>query len=99
MVEDYVAVLGTEEAMDAALNYYRATDPRSTGPVPPVTVPTLFVWGADDAYLGSDGAALTEQYVDAPYRFEPLEGVGHWIPEDAADQLNAFLLEHLADHG
>ena len=42
--------------------------------------------------------ALTEQYVDAPYRFEPLEGVGHWIPELAADRFTPLLLEHLQAH-
>jgi hypothetical protein len=31
-----------------------------------------------------------------PFRYEVLEGVDHWIPELAADQLNGFLLEHLS---
>ena len=35
-------------------------------------------------------------WVDGPYRFEVLEGVSHWIPEEAADRLNALLVEHLA---
>jgi hypothetical protein len=33
-----------------------------------------------------------------PFRYEVLEGVDHWIPELAADQLNGLLLEHLAAH-
>ena len=32
----------------------------------------------------------------ARHRFEVIEGVSHWIPEEAADQLNALLREHFA---
>ena len=34
----------------------------------------------------------------ATYRFEVLEGVGHWIPELAADRFTPLLLAHLAAH-
>ena len=33
-----------------------------------------------------------------PYRFEVLEGVGHWIPELAAARFTALLLDHLHSH-
>jgi hypothetical protein len=36
--------------------------------------------------------------VSGPYRFEVLEGVGHWIPELAADRFTPLLLEHLQAH-
>ena len=34
----------------------------------------------------------------ADYRHVPqvLEGVSHWIPEEAADELNRLLLDHLS---
>ncbi|MBV8980417.1 MAG: alpha/beta hydrolase, partial [Acidimicrobiia bacterium] len=35
-------------------------------------------------------------FVDGPYRFEILEGISHWIPEQAADELNRLLLEHIS---
>jgi hypothetical protein len=38
---------------------------------------------------------LTAQYVAAPYQFEVLEDVNHWVPELAADKVNALLLDHL----
>jgi hypothetical protein len=37
----------------------------------------------------------TADWVTGPYRFEVLEGVTHWIPEQAADRLGALLVEHL----
>ena len=32
------------------------------------------------------------------YRFVVLEGIGHWIPETAAERFNEELLAHLAAH-
>jgi len=94
-VEPFVEVLLQPSAMQAALNWYRAaslTDAESLGPI---GMPTLFVWSTDDAALGPDAARWTEEYVAGPYRFEVLEGIGHWIAETAPDRLNALLLEHL----
>ena len=94
-VEPFVEVLLQPGAMQAALNWYRAaslTDAESLGPI---GMPTLFVWSTDDAALGPDAARWTEEYVAGPYRFEVLEGIGHWIAETAPDRLNALLLEHL----
>ena len=59
-------------------------------------MPTLFVWSDQDPAIGPEGAYATERYVTGPYRFVVLEGVGHWIPEMAADRFSAELLSHLA---
>ena len=40
-------------------------------------------------------AEATAKYVTGPYRFEVLQGVSHWVPEHAPDDLNRLLLEHL----
>ena len=44
----------------------------------------------------SAGADLTERYVDGPYRLVVLEGVSHWIPEQAPEQLAAAILDRVA---
>lgn len=44
-------------------------------------MPTTFLWSSGDVALSRRGAELTRRYVDAPYRFEVLEGVSHWLPE------------------
>ena len=36
-------------------------------------------------------------HVEAPWRYEMIEGASHWIPLDAPDRLNALLLDWL--HG
>jgi pimeloyl-ACP methyl ester carboxylesterase len=93
---EYLAALGTPEALGAALNWYRAVDLGSAEGHEPITTATLFVWSTDDPALGREGAELTAEYVEGPYRFEVLEGVNHWIPEMAPDQLNRLLVDHLA---
>ncbi len=95
-VDEYVRVLDGHDAITAALNWYRALDFGSLGGIGPVEVPTLFVWSTDDPALGPEAAEATAAYVRGPYRFVALAGVGHWVPEDAADDLNVELLAHLA---
>lgn len=94
--DEYVRALRERAAMTGALNWYRAADPGAADGMGPVTAPTLFVWSDQDPALGREGAEATAAEVDGPYRFEVLDGVGHWIPEEAPDRLNGLLLEHLA---
>jgi pimeloyl-ACP methyl ester carboxylesterase len=97
-VEYYLTRLRAPGALTAALNWYRATRPEDVAAAA-ITVPTLYVWGGEDAGVGPTAAANTEAWVSAPYRFEVLTGVSHWVPETAADRLSELLLEHLARHG
>jgi pimeloyl-ACP methyl ester carboxylesterase len=99
-VQPYVDVLTQPGAMQAALNWYRAGfvggGEGERPPSGPCKVPTMFIWSTEDGALGPEGARWTEHYVEAPYRFEVIEGVGHWIAESVPDRVNALLLEHLA---
>ncbi len=95
-VEQYVRAFADPEAVTAALNWYRAIDLGMVMGLGPITTPTLYVWSTDDVALGREGAEATATHVAGPYRFEVLEGVSHWVPEEAADELNRLLVEHLA---
>jgi pimeloyl-ACP methyl ester carboxylesterase len=94
--DPYLAALGTRPALTGALNWYRAVELTDADDMGPVTAPTLYVWSDQDPALGREPAEATAAEVDGPYRFEVLEGVGHWIPEQAPDRLNEVLLDHLA---
>ena len=105
-IDSYVAFF-SGPALTGGLNWYRANlgarpaaGSTPAGPRAPrkVSVPTLYVWSDGDTALCRDGAVLTKDYVSGPYRFEVLEGVNHWVPELAAERLNALLLEHLSAH-
>ena len=98
-VDDYLEVLGSEAALGAALNWYRANivERRFVGtPLGPVTVPTMFVWSDQDSAVCQEGADDTASFVRGPYRYEVLPGVDHWIPERASKQTAAWMLEQLA---
>jgi pimeloyl-ACP methyl ester carboxylesterase len=82
-------------ALAAWLRWYAAQRLEDVGDTPAVTVPTLFVWSDGDLALGRAAALGTQDWVSARYRFEVLEGVSHWIPEEAADAVAPLILEHL----
>lgn len=98
-IEEYLGQLGSEAALGAALNWYRANIENrrfTTGPFGSVTVPTMYVWSDGDAAVCQEGADTTGDFVSGPYRYEVISGIGHWIPELAADTVSELLLEHLA---
>jgi pimeloyl-ACP methyl ester carboxylesterase len=94
-VGERVRAMSQPGALTAALNWYRAVDVALLGGVGRIQVPTLFVWSTGDEALGREGAEATAGYVDGPYRFEVLDGVSHWIPEEVPGRLNRLLLAHL----
>lgn len=93
--DEYVAAMREPGALTAALHWYRGAAVSRLGRLEDVTVPTLYVWGGADPALGRAAAEATRARVTGPYRFVPLEGVGHWIPEMHADLLLPPLLAHL----
>lgn len=99
-IQVYVDALGTPEAMRAALNWYTASAPRpgAAGPstTPPITVPTTYVWSTDDIAFTRAAAEATAHYVDGPYTFEVLEGVSHWVMEQAHAEITRIILERVS---
>ena len=96
-LDESVELLTTGGAR-GALSWYRGAPFSPPSLAAPVSVPTLYVYGAEDFALTRKAAELTARYVTGPYRFETLEAVGHWIPDDAADRINPMILEHLSAH-
>lgn len=94
--ERYLAALQQPGALTAALSWYRGLRPLADARPVPVTTPTLLVWGRDDAYVHESGIRLTERHMAGPYRLAALDGVNHWIPETAPEQVVELLLPHLA---
>ena len=83
-------------AWTGPLNWYRAVifnNPRVLSKR--VHRPTLFVWSDGDTAITRRAAEICADYVDAPFQFETLRGVNHWIPEAATSELAALLIPHL----
>jgi pimeloyl-ACP methyl ester carboxylesterase len=93
-LDAHFRTLGEPGALEAAINWYRANDIASAA-TPPVSVPTLYIWGNADASVGRYAAQLTEQFVKGPYRFVEIEGGGHFIVDQFPDRIAQLLIEHL----
>jgi pimeloyl-ACP methyl ester carboxylesterase len=96
-VSEDVAFFAQPGVLTAALNWYRAMSPADAADLGPVTVPTSYVWGSADAAFGRPAAELTAQHVTGPYRFVPLEGVSHWLPDEAPDALAEAIAQQVLD--
>ena len=101
-VERQIADLSRPGALTAALNWYRANiRPEqyvvlsSPGDLPKITCPTMGIWSDGDPYLGEVQMTASAERVRGPWRYERLTGVGHWIPVQAPDRLNALLVDFL----
>jgi pimeloyl-ACP methyl ester carboxylesterase len=96
----YMRDLGDEEKLVAGLNWYRANihPERLIGyrpQLPPVRAPTMGIYSTGDTALSESAMVASEQMVTGPWRYERLDGVSHWVPTDAADELNALLVDFL----
>jgi len=98
----YVVPLSSHDAIDAALNWYRAAfggaSALAGATVPPVRVPTLFLWGDADATVGRPAAEATREFVASAYRFVVVPGAGHFLTDQAPAAVTKELLAHLASH-
>lgn len=82
-----------------ALNWYRGM------PLTPpailrrkVPVPTLQVWSDGDTAVGRKGHELSKRLVTGPWELQTLEGISHWIPDEAPQRLTKLLTEHFGKH-
>ena len=99
--DEVVGRLSDPAALRASLAIYRANLPPQwlVTPAlefPPVQCPTLGVWSTGDVALTERQMVDSATYVTGRWRYEQIDGTGHWIPLDAPARLNALLLDHLA---
>jgi pimeloyl-ACP methyl ester carboxylesterase len=95
-----IAELETTRSLTPGLNYYRANAPPESWlqgglELPSVEVPTMGVWGSGDFALTEAQMVNSAQNVAGPWRYERLEGPGHWMQLEAPDALNRLLIDFL----
>jgi pimeloyl-ACP methyl ester carboxylesterase len=95
----YLATFTDRDALDAAINWYRAAAASGglrAADTPDVTVPVLYLWGTTDQSVGRAAAELTVEHVTGPYRFVEIEGGGHFLTDDlGASTVERELLAHV----
>jgi pimeloyl-ACP methyl ester carboxylesterase len=102
-IDAVVERLSDPGALTASLNIYRANSSaksllKPARRLPAVQAPTLGVWSSRDLALTEKSMTGSVDYVSGPWRYERLEGVGHWMQLEVADELNALLLDFLSQH-
>jgi len=95
-----IAELERNRSLTPGLNWYRANvHPRSLVEpplaLPKVQAPTMGVWSSGDFALTEKQMTGSSQFVEGPWRYERIEGPGHWMQWEAPDQVNALLLDFL----
>lgn len=94
-VEHYMERMADRGRLTGGLNWYRASSADDVE-IGPITCPVTYLWSDSDMALGRVPALETAQHVQGPYRFVELTGITHWVTEQAADEVDAVLLEHLS---
>lgn len=97
-VDEYMTLLTEPGALTGALNWYRAIR-FEDAQLADVSVPTTFIWSTDDMALGRAGAEATAQYCKGDYEFVVLDGVSHWVPEEAPERVNEEILRRIRSVG
>ena len=94
--EEYVRAMSEPGALTAAISWYRGASFRELVTLPDVVdVPVLYVWGSRDLALSRAAAEATTRHVRSRYRFLPLEGASHGLPQEHAPLFLPALVEHL----
>jgi pimeloyl-ACP methyl ester carboxylesterase len=99
-IERYVSSWKEPGALTGAINYYRAIansqywkelgKPRN---YPLIKAPTLQIWGEDDPFLGKQLTEGTGEFIDAPYSLKFIPNCGHWVEQEAPDEVNKLILD------
>jgi len=95
-----IAELEATCSLTSGLNWYRANLPPESwiGPplqLPPVQAATMGVWSTGDFALTETQMIDSAENVAGKWRYERLDGPGHWLQLDAPDQVNSLLLDFL----
>jgi pimeloyl-ACP methyl ester carboxylesterase len=99
--DNVIAELERSGSLTPALNYYRANVPPQTLVDPPLQLPavqasTMGVWSSGDIALTEKQMSGSGAHVSGPWRYERIEGPGHWMQLEAPDAVNELLLDFLA---
>jgi pimeloyl-ACP methyl ester carboxylesterase len=98
--DQVIAELEANGSLTPGLNYYRANiTPESwVAPpmqLPPVQAPTMGIWSTGDVALTEVQMTDSAKSVAGSWRYERLDGPGHWMQLEAPDQVTALLLDFL----
>ena len=95
-----IAELEANGSLTPGLNYYRANVPPESFVAPPLELPpiqaaTMGIWSSGDMALTEGQMTRSEKQVAGSWRYERIDGPGHWMQLEAPDAVNELLLDFL----
>lgn len=96
-----IADLEADGSLTPALSWYRANVPPTALVEPPpalpaVPVPAMGIWSTGDFALLEDQMKASAAYCEAGFRYERIDGAGHWMQLQAPEAVNRLLVDFLA---
>jgi pimeloyl-ACP methyl ester carboxylesterase len=101
-VDAAIAELERNGSLTPGLNYYRANmSParfrRSDLVPPPIQAPTMGMWSSGDFALGEGQMTRSAGNVAGRWRYERIDGPGHWMQLEAPSEVNRLLVDFLGE--
>jgi pimeloyl-ACP methyl ester carboxylesterase len=98
--DQVIAELEANGSLTPGLNWYRANvGPESwAGPplqLPPVQAPAMGLWSSGDFALSEVQMTDSAENMAGPWRYERLDGPGHWMQLETPGRVNELLLDFL----
>jgi len=99
-VDSIISRLEADKSLTPGLNWYRANVPPEAlvGPpmeLPMVQAPAMGVWSSGDFALTEVQMTGSAQFCAGGFRYERIDGPGHWMQLEAPDAVNALLVDFL----
>ena len=97
-VDSCVRDMSRPGRLTAGLNWYRANFASVIfRPWPRCRVPTLGLWSSEDHCLAEDQMIKSARRMEAPWRYERIEGARHWLPLEEPGRVATLALEWFRD--
>src|SRR5215472_178507 len=98
--DQVIAELEANSSLTPGLNWYRANIPPQSwaGPppqLPPTQAPAMGIWSTGDMALSETQMTDSAKNVAGTWRYERLDGPGHWMRLEAPDQVTRLLCDFL----
>ena len=93
-IKSYLSVFSQKNALTATLNWYRATNLKSTRKIGNIFVPVLMIFGKRDIAIGEKAVDETINYIKASYTVKKINS-SHWLVQDSFDLVSSNILNHL----
>jgi epoxide hydrolase 4 len=101
----YKEALRRPGALTASINYYRANVFKSLmrGGVENqdrgvIKAPTLFIFAEQDIAIIPETVRGLERFIDGPYKELRIPDSGHWVQNEAVEEVNTALIEFLREN-